>query len=196
MDYNYYIRALSTLPTSIHQQLIEHAQTTPLDIRRSYFNDRHPGFDSISMRGTDGYVENCDAAIRAVVDFLAERDWFPTQSFHAYEINELQPGGQILLHTDQTPTDTSFPYKVPHYHSVHLPLTPGGVYYWKRSYEEEWTIFRMIVGTAYSYNNYVLHRVENEGPDVRYNIVLHYWDPQWKLKKHLYEKLNIGHSRF
>lgn len=198
MDYQYYMRKVHQLRPELHAALVQHATTTPLDISRSYFNDRHPGFNSLTFKyGEKSQPEFLATVDKSVRDIVAELAYlYPPESFHAYEINSLQVGGKILLHTDQTPTTTSKIWKVPQYHSVHIPCTGRGLYESKRGYGEEFEKMYMELGSVYSYNNYVLHRVENISDVVRFNVVLHYHDVQWITKARLYEHLGIQQPRF
>jgi hypothetical protein len=199
MDYQYYMRKVHSLSPALHNNLVEHARTTPLDISKSYFNNRHPGFNSRTFKLEAGqtqaaFLSSVDKSVQDIVADLAYL--YPPESFHAYEINSLQVGGKILLHTDQTPTTTSKIWRVPQYHSVHIPCTGRGLYESKRGYGEEFEKMYMELGSVYSYNNYVLHKVENISDVVRFNVVLHYHDLQWITKARLYEYLGITDSKF
>lgn len=197
MDYQFYMREVKRFSGATHEALVAHAMKTPLDINQSYFNNRHPGFNSRTFKYVGDqaqFLRECDPAIQAAVAELA--DVYPPEAFHAYEINSLQVGGRILLHTDQTPTTTSKIWRVPQYHSVHVPCTGQGKYESKRGYGEEFVEMRMTPGRAYAFNNYVLHKVENISAVERFNIVLHFHDPEWQTKAKLYELLNIKEARF
>jgi hypothetical protein len=106
---------------------------------RAYFCELRPGFNSLTFKyGEKSQPVFLATVDKSVQDIVAELSYlYPPETFHAYEINSLQVGGKILLHTDQTPTTTSKIWRVPQYHSVHIPCTGRGLYESKRGYGEE-----------------------------------------------------------
>jgi hypothetical protein len=207
MDYDFYIRQIAQLEPELLAETLAFAESIPLDISRSYFNPRHPGFDSVthkivdsnySTKGPGGrYVPMQIGDVNPVVLKLVRKvnHIFDPYCFTSYEINKLEPNGEILEHTDQTPTDTSNPYSVPYHHTVHIPLSGKGEYFFKRGYDEPYKSLEMAPGGMFSFNNYVLHKVKNSN-QLRYNLIIHFIDREWVMKKKLYQHLGIKFSRF
>lgn len=207
MDYEFYCRKIADVSPELLKNTLDYVKTIELDINRSYFNPRHPGFNSITHKIVDSNYSTSGPGGRYIPTMI--QDVHPTVMqmvknvshifdpfcFTSYEINRLEPFGEILEHTDQTPTDTSNPFSVPYHHTVHIPLSGSGRYFSKRGYKEEYEEFRMDPGGMFSYNNYVLHKVINRDT-LRYNLIIHFIDRDWQMKRKLYQAVGIKASKF
>lgn len=183
MDYSFFIKDIAVLATDLHKRLVDDFSLTPLDISRSYFNDVHTGFNSKTV--TANYTQ-APESVKLVIDALKI---FKREQFWAYELNQLEPLGEILEHTDQSSTVISG-HRVPMCHTVHIPLTGEGVYSFRRSLDLPFTHHKMEAEHCYLFNNYVLHKVKN-GKLLRRNLMLHFYDPDWATKRSIYEKFNV-----
>ena len=118
MDYDFYARRIADVPPDLLAEALAYASSLELDINKSYFNPRHPGFNSITHKLVDAnystsgpgarYVPIRPEELHPVVKRLTSlvSHIFEPSALTSYEVNRLEPFGEILEHTDQTPTDT------------------------------------------------------------------------------------------
>lgn len=185
VDYSFFILRVADLEKATLDELLSFALKQDLNITNSYFNDVHEGFNSTSMKMT---LAEAPDPVKLVVSKLSHI--FDPLQFWSIEINKLAPGGKILEHTDQSSTVVSG-HKVPLFHTVHIPLTGRGMYSFRRSQKLNFESRPMDRGSAYLFNNYTLHKVDNVGGVDRYNFMLHFFDPDWSSKRKIYELYDI-----
>jgi hypothetical protein len=158
-------------------------------IKRYFTEGMNAGFHSASLPST---YSKAAPAIRRVVDLLG--DLFSSEQYTSVEVNVLEAQGEIREHTDQSSAVTStginekFGTLVHQWHSVHIPLTGEGIYFFRRDPRMVAESLTMPKPGVYLFNNYVQHSVKNVGGTSRMNMILHFNDPQWLSKRRIYAK--------
>lgn len=130
-------------------------------------------------------------SIAALAPFVGESPFVGTS------IDLLQPGKQIFEHTDLgVYTNDNF-YKCGHQHCIHIPLSTNdqSLVYHRRSIHSPEKQRHLGIGNVYAFNNYVHHRVANDGTTDRVHLLFYFDDPQWILKKRMLAdfKIKLNH---
>lgn len=191
MDYCFFLHRVAEITPTLHQDLIRLTSEAVLDPKTSYFvPGRHPGL----LSGGFQFNSSTPQAIRSL---LNEMDpVFPKDKALSYVINRIAPGGTMLEHTDATGGEMSRGMFVNTQHLIHISITGNAKYLHRRDKDLPNKESRMQNGGVYAFNNYVFHTVENDSPIERINLIVYYSDPDWTIKKKLYNHLGIKSSTY
>ena len=195
MDYSFFVLPVSFIDIELRQLLLQYSIDSVTDSRsKNYFGDNvNPGFGSHSIPSTFAEAHpSVQLAVRQAGKI------FKSSQFVSVEMNWLQPGSAIKMHTDQSSSTTAsgindtYGTLVSSHHSLHIPLSGEGSYFFRRSMREPSHIQeRMVAGQMYLFNNHVMHWVENNGTELRRNMILHFHDPKWESKSEVYRQFKI-----
>ena len=194
MDYSFYTLSVAASTQSLMDKLIQYSEESVNDPRaKEYFGQGvNRGFGSHSIPSS---IKDAHPTIAEAVDCVS--NLFSPSQFTSVEMNWLESNAQIKMHTDQssatstTSINEKYGTRVSSYHSLHIPLTGEGTYLFRRSMRESEIQEEMRVGWMYLFNNYAMHRVENNRQELRRNMILHFYDPTWASKQKIYRQHNI-----
>lgn len=184
MDYPIFVKDIGAVDVTVVDQLLNSAMAQTFI--------QHPGFNQpVKM-----IADNLDKqALHAVIEQLAE--WFPTKTYHRYEVVCLDPGQAVKEHSDICGAHNNRLWMAAHYHKIHLPLStnPGCYSEHRRSIHDPISKSYMQKGHLYLYNDYVWHTGVNNGDTSRLHLCLAYYDPKWQypLKAWNEQDLNSQH---
>lgn len=182
MDYPFAIKQIGMLtPGLLHaiQQAIATLEYSP-----------HPAFGGQTVLTNQQRTVPQDL-IQAVLDLLPQ---FPAQNYNGYELNKLAAQKSIAEHSDVGSRAPGVAHAIAHRHKIHLVVdTNPDVFTWHRRSQEGTEIqHHMVAGGLYVYNDYIWHRVANQGTTDRVHLLLSFWDRSWQIKEQLIDELRGG----
>lgn len=123
------------------------------------------------------------------------------EDYIGYKIDMLRARGKILIHSDMNGTNYSNIYGVGHKHNVHIPVitNPGVRVFHQRSLASPPSAIKsrhLEVGTAYLFNDYVHHWVDNDGDEDRIHVLFYFQDPKWETKVDIYKQFKIDPAKY
>jgi hypothetical protein len=176
MDYPFSVREIGAIPDRCLQQLV--SELPPENRFR-----QHPAFggQTVLTNQERGFSPNL---IQEVLSHLPQ---FPAAQYNGYELNYMGPNTQIAEHSDLGSKHPGVAYAIAHRHKVHLVLTsnPQVITYHRRSKHSPETSLHMQPGKLYLYNDYIWHRVVNDGDTPRVHMLISFWDRDWTIKETL-----------
>jgi len=187
MDYSFYLEKIATLDNSFRQHGVKLIEKLPKVLDTPNFR-YHDGFSSIH---SSSKIDTTDLFKYAKACAETIKDWIDPEMFIEFDVNTLEPGAVLGEHTDMTGARDAG-WSIPHLHKIHFVLQENGSVTWhRRSTALELQKNLMKQGGIYVYNNYIPHKVANEGTVPRIHLVLLYNDPKWIGKYKIYDKLGM-----
>lgn len=176
MDYPFTVKEIGAISSELLEQLVRELPSV------TEFKP-HPAFGGQTVL-TNQDRRFTPELIKQVLTYLPQ---FPQTAYNGYELNFMGPHTQIAEHSDMGSKHPGVAYAIAHRHKVHLVLTsnPKTITWHRRSKFAPETSMHMEPGKLYLYNDYIWHRVVNDGETSRIHMLLSFWDRDWAIKEAL-----------
>lgn len=190
MDYEFTHLELEPVSANLLNELVVWSRTLALGSTSGF--EESPAIAAAELAYAQAPLEVKDY----VHGLISSMDGQDILSARRIEVNRLNGGHSIGWHTDNvTPYRTTA--IVNQRHRVHLYLEDSDtIIYWRRGYKDEPMEYRPKAGVPFLFNDYVWHKVVNNGMTPRTTVGLQLWDATWSWKIRLYKRLNIRNAGY
>lgn len=189
MDYAFYLKAIATISPEQLAALQAHVAHLPFAASPYFSLQPDDGYSTVRKVINSDKV-TVDPIDPVVEDALKDLPFFKLNKLWYYEFNKLEAHKEFHEHTDVKNKNNNGVHVVK-CHCLHIPITGDSTYMWRRDRRNEFEEEKMELGKVYVFNNYVPHKITNNGDTSRTNLLIFFKDNMWEAKTEMYQHYGI-----